>query len=346
MPDSRAHCGFYKIIQQHICLRTKAGLRKYMKLVTYLAIGTKSERVGVLIDDDSRVLDIQFAQERRTGQPSPELATMQALIEAGPQGLDLVRSLIGSADRSDSIELSEARLLAPLPHPVQMRDCLCFEEHLLNSIDGKNRALGLPERTSEDLRRIALFRSRPFWYKCNRFAFAGPDTVVEWPVSSSWMDYELELAAVIGRTGKNIPLEDANSYIFGFTIFNDFSARDLQIDELASFGPCRSKDFDNANILGPCIVTADAFNLADARMEARVNGERWGGGSTASMSTSFAQLIAFISETETLHAGELLGSGTVGNGCGLELGRKLKSGDVVELEIEGIGVLKNEVVTR
>ena len=97
-------------------------------------------------------------------------------------------------------------------------------------------------------------------------------------------------------------------------------------------------------MLGPCIVTADAFHLSDAKMEARVNGERWGGGSTASMNNSFADLIAFISAGETLHAGELLGSGTVGTGCGLELGRQLKSGDVVELEIEGIGILRNQVV--
>ena len=204
--------------------------------------------------------------------------------------------------------------------------------------------MGVTERTPEQQRRLELFRTRPFWYKCNRFAFAGSDTVVQWPSFSTWMDYELELAVVIGRTAKNIPKDEAYNYVFGYTIFNDFSARDVQNADMASFGPCRSKDFDNANILGPCIVTADAFNLADAKMEARVNGERWGGGSTASMSVSFAQLISFISESETLHAGELLGSGTIGTGCGLELGRQLQSGDIVELEIEGIGILRNQVI--
>src|SRR3546814_17952215 len=128
------------------------------------------------------------------------------------------------------------------------------------------------------------------------------------------MDFELELGLVIGRGGRNISVESASDHIFGITIFNDFSARDTQIDEMAMLGPGRSKDFDGANVLGPCIVTNDAFNMADAKMEARVNGERWGGGSTASMTYSFADLIAFISEGETLHPGELLGSGTVGTG--------------------------------
>ncbi|KQX19444.1 MULTISPECIES: fumarylacetoacetate hydrolase family protein [unclassified Sphingomonas] len=316
-----------------------------MKLVTYLDDLDMGERLGVLVEEDSRILDVQSAHQRAFGRSNPNLAAMQALIEAGPEELDLVRDLATRADGADTILRRDAgQLLAPLPRPIQMRDCLCFEEHLTNAIDGRNRVAGRTERTPEQQRRLELFRSRPFWYKCNRFAFAGPDTVVQWPAFSIWMDYELELAAVIGRTGRNIPIEAAESYIFGYTIFNDFSARDVQNDEMASLGPCRSKDFDNANILGPCIVTADAFNLADARMEARVNGERWGGGSTASMNTSFAQLIAFISESETLHAGELLGSGTVGTGCGLELGRRLTSGDVVELEVEGIGILRNQVV--
>jgi 2-keto-4-pentenoate hydratase/2-oxohepta-3-ene-1,7-dioic acid hydratase in catechol pathway len=158
------------------------------------------------------------------------------------------------------------------------------------------------------------------------------------------MDYELELAAVIGKTGKNISKENAPSHIFGYTIFNDLSARDVQPDEMQARGPSRSKDFDGANVIGPCIVTADAFDPVNARMTSRINGETQGGGSVSSMDFSFSDLIAFISESETLHAGELLGSGTVGTGCGLETGRMLRSGDVVELEIDGIGILRTEVV--
>jgi 2-keto-4-pentenoate hydratase/2-oxohepta-3-ene-1,7-dioic acid hydratase in catechol pathway len=316
-----------------------------MKLVTYLDDLDSSERLGVLVEDDRMIVDVQAAHMRRDGQAAPAYSSMQHLIEAGQEALDGVRAIEADHDAADCIAVRGAgQLLSPLPRPIQMRDCLCFEEHLTNAMDGRNRVMGRTERTPEQTRRLELFRSRPFWYKCNRFAFVGPDAVVRWPSYSTWMDFELELGMVIGRTARNISVENAHEHIFGFTIFNDFSARDVQNDEMASLGPCRSKDFDTGNVLGPCIVTADAFNLADARMEARVNGERWGGGSTATMNYSFHELIAFISAGETLHAGELLGSGTVGTGCGLELGRQLESGDVVELEIEGIGVLRNQVV--
>lgn len=315
-----------------------------MKLVTF-AEPSLAPRLGVLIEGHGRILDVQAAETRRRGHPAAAYQSMQYLIEAGDEALADVRALVDDHDDGDCVPLrGDGQLLAPLPRPIQMRDCLCFEEHLTNAIDGRNKTLGIAERTPEQIARFATFRSRPFWYKCNRFAFVGPDVTVAWPSYSTWMDFELELALVIGRGGRNIRAEDAHQHIFGFTIFNDFSARDTQIDEMAMLGPSRSKDFDGANVLGPCIVTADAFNLADARMEARVNGERWGGGSTASMTYSFADLIAFISSAETLHPGEVLGSGTVGTGCGMELGRRLASGDIVELEIEGIGILRNRVV--
>lgn len=318
-----------------------------MKLVTYKGDAAGTPRLGVLVDGDRAILDVAAAARRGDGNDDPALASMQALIEAGPEALDRVRALAADPNDADCIPAEErGQLLAPLPRPMQLRDCLCFEEHLINAIDGRNRVMGLTQRTPEQERRLELFRSRPFWYKANRFAFTGPDTDVHWPAFSSWMDFELEFAAVIGKPARNVALADAADHIFGFTIFNDFSARDAQTDEMASLGPCRSKDFDNANVIGPCIVTADAFDLADAKMEARVNGERWGGGSTGSMNTSFAQLIAFISQSETLHPGELLGSGTVGTGCGLELGRRLQSGDEVELEIEGIGILRNRVIAN
>jgi 2-keto-4-pentenoate hydratase/2-oxohepta-3-ene-1,7-dioic acid hydratase in catechol pathway len=315
-----------------------------MKLVTFAEPGFAA-RLGVLVDGDSRILDVQASEERRRGSPDTAYQSMQHLIEAGDEALAGIRAMVADHDDVDCVPLrGEGQLLAPLPCPIQMRDCLCFEAHLTNAIDGRNKTLGIAERTPEQLARFATFRSRPFWYKCNRFAVVGTDVTVEWPSYSSWMDFELELGLVIGRRGRGIRAEHAHQHIFGFTIFNDFSARDTQIDEMSMLGPSRSKDFDGANVLGPCIVTADAFNLADAKMEARVNGERWGGGSTASMTYSFAEVIAFISAAETLHPGELLGSGTVGTGCGMELGRRLASGDVVELEIEGIGILRNRVV--
>jgi 2-keto-4-pentenoate hydratase/2-oxohepta-3-ene-1,7-dioic acid hydratase in catechol pathway len=137
-------------------------------------------------------------------------------------------------------------------------------------------------------------------------------------------------------------------HIFGFTIFNDFSARDAQLAEMGGqLGPAKGKDFDGANSFGPWIVTLDEIGDPHALdMEARVNGERWGGGNSSTMHHKWPAILAHISASETLRAGEIIGSGTVGTGCGLELGRQLKAGDVVELEVEKIGVLRNRVVVR
>ena len=159
------------------------------------------------------------------------------------------------------------------------------------------------------------------------------------------MDYELELACVIGTTGCNFSEAGAASSIFGYTIFNDFSARDTQSIEMNGYlGPGKSKDFDNANAMGPFLVTADEFNPYDVEMKSRVNGEERSSGRSDTMYYSFEELIAFISRDETMHAGEILGSGTIGGGCGIEQMKMLNSGDVVELEIENIGVLRNRVV--
>jgi 2-keto-4-pentenoate hydratase/2-oxohepta-3-ene-1,7-dioic acid hydratase in catechol pathway len=160
------------------------------------------------------------------------------------------------------------------------------------------------------------------------------------------MDFELELACVIGTPGRDISPSDALSHIFGFTIFNDFSARDVQVIERPlNMGAAKSKDFDTGNALGPWIVTTDEIGDPQAlQMEARVNGVRWGGGSSSAMYHTFADIVSYISRDETLRGGEVIASGTVPTGCGLELGRFLSPGDVVELEIERIGVLRNRIV--
>lgn len=142
-----------------------------------------------------------------------------------------------------------------------------------------------------------------------------------------------------------MPRDKARDYIVGYTIFNDMSARDAQALEMPGMlGPAKSKDFDTGNVMGPCLVTADEVpDPYDLQMIARVNGEEWGRGTTRDMRWTFADVIAHISRSETLYPGEVLGSGTVGNGCGLEQLRYLKPGDVVELEIEAIGTLRTRV---
>ena len=147
---------------------------------------------------------------------------------------------------------------------------------------------------------------------------------------------------VIGKTGRDLTLEQATSYLFGVTILNDFSARDIQRQEISgALGPAKGKDF--ATGVGPWIVTVDELDVSGLTMIARVNGDEWSRGSSAAMMWRPQEIIAYISMGEGVHAGELFGTGTVGFGCGMELGRRLKPDDVVELEVEGIGVLRNSI---
>ena len=189
---------------------------------------------------------------------------------------------------------------------------------------------------------------RPVYYKSNRFSVVGPGADVPIPSYGSSFDYELELGFVIGKKGANIKAEKAEAHIFGYTLFNDFSARDAQLKEMKMrLGPAKGKDFDGGNAMGPALVTKDEFEGAIA-LEARVNGELWSRGSTEEMHWSFEEIIEAISKDETLYPGEFIGSGTCsgreGRGCGLEMGRFLKKGDRVELWAEGIGTLSNRVV--
>ena len=186
---------------------------------------------------------------------------------------------------------------------------------------------------------------RPLFYHPNRLNVIGTDEDVQWPAYSNLMDFELEFGCYIGKPGRDITKEKAREHIFGYTIFNDFSARDEQVKEMTGqLGPGKGKDFDGGNAMGPCLVTADAIDPYSLKMTCRVNGEQWGNGNSSEMGWKFEDCIAHVSRAETVYPGEFFGSGTVGNGCGLEQMRFLKSGDVVELEVEGIGVLRNRVL--
>jgi 2-keto-4-pentenoate hydratase/2-oxohepta-3-ene-1,7-dioic acid hydratase in catechol pathway len=302
-----------------------------MKLVTF-ELESGAPRVGALFAEDARVADLSSA-----GQP---LGSMQALIEAGEYGLELARRALTAAEAgaARSHARREVRLCAPLPRPLQMRDFLCFEAHLANALKQAARG-GTPQEIPK------IWYEIPLYYTCNPLSVVGPDADVAWPSYASLMDYELEFAAVIGRRGSNLPRERAREHIFGFTIFDDFSARDEQFREMAgNLGPGKGKDFDGSNALGPCIVTADAIDPYDLTMVARVNGEEWSRGHSSAMHHRFEDCIARVTQSGTIHPGEVICSGTVGTGCGLEQGRFLSPGDVVELEVEGIGILRNRLV--
>jgi 2-keto-4-pentenoate hydratase/2-oxohepta-3-ene-1,7-dioic acid hydratase in catechol pathway len=309
-----------------------------MKLATFIG-RNDAPAIGVVDTARGAVLDLAAAAHAGGRAVDGRFADMLALIDAGEGGLAEARSLAAAWPGEPATPLAGLRLLAPLL-PRQMRDCLVFEGHLKNGMAQREKRTGVKESIPE------IWYRQPIYYKCNRFSIAGPETTVTWPKYSQLMDFELELACVIGRTAKDIPRERALEHIFGFTIFNDFSARDAQFAEMAGrLGPAKGKDFDGGNVLGPWIVTRDEIGDPHAlTMEVRVNGERWGGGNSASMHHKFGDILAHVSNSETLYAGEVIGSGTVGTGSGNEMGRYLKSGDVVELEIEKIGVLRNTVV--
>ncbi len=312
-----------------------------MKLATYQSANRVAKIVAV---DTARGQLLDLAAAQAFVDPKVDarhFADMLALIDAGAAGLQSVQKLIDAWPAHASYPLQGATLLAPLPEPRQVRDCMAFEQHLLNAFARAEERTGV-KRTIPP-----VFYKQPIYYKANRFSTNHPGADVVWPSYSKHMDYELEFAAVVGSGGRDIKPDDAMRHIFGFTIFNDFSARDAQLAEMGGqLGPAKGKDFDGANAFGPWIVTMDEIGDPHALdMEARVNGERWGGGNSSTMHHRWPAILAHISASETLRAGEIIGSGTVGTGCGLELGRQLKDGDVVELEVEKIGVLRNRVVT-
>jgi 2-keto-4-pentenoate hydratase/2-oxohepta-3-ene-1,7-dioic acid hydratase in catechol pathway len=184
------------------------------------------------------------------------------------------------------------------------------------------------------------------YYNADHNELSGDGDDIVWPSKWQWIDYELEWACVMGAPARNVKAENAYAHIFGYTIFNDWSLRDVQMQVMeANLGPGEGKDFAGSNSLGPCIATADEFyDPYKLTMLARVNGEEWSRGSTSGMHHSFEDAIAQFSRASEVRAGEIIGSGTVLTGCGFELDRKLQDGDVVELEVEGIGVLRNRVV--
>ncbi len=309
-----------------------------MKLVTFETAGAR--HIGALLPGEREAVDFTAADG------APIFRDMLALIDGGAAALDHARRLLQKPPRTVAVD--SIRLLAPVPEPRQMRDFLVFEKHLRNARANTPTLRGGARLDPATIELPKVWYEQPIYYKCNRFSVIGTGQDILWPRYSKLLDYELEFGVFISPGGKNIRREDARAHIFGFCIFNDVSARDAQMREMAGqLGPAKGKDFDTGNVMGPWLVTADEvadpYNLT---MVARINGEEWSRGNSSTMHHKFEDIIAHVSADETLHAGEFLGSGTVGGGCGLELGRFLKPGDVIELEVEGLGVLRNRVVAQ
>lgn len=231
-------------------------------------------------------------------------------------------------------DAKDIRFEAPLDEINMYRDFYAHEKHVRKGFEKRNEEVP------------AAWYEIPAYYKGGNTGFIGQDEIIPWPFYSQQLDYELELGVVIGRDGKNIKASEVKKHIFGFTILNDISARDIQRKEMSiRLGPAKGKDWCSA--MGPVIVTFDEFNYEepDLLMTAAVNGEEWSRGKSGDSHYSWGEMIEHMTMEEWTLATDFIGSGTVGTGCGLELDKWIKPGDLLELSIERIGTLKNIVGT-
>jgi 2-keto-4-pentenoate hydratase/2-oxohepta-3-ene-1,7-dioic acid hydratase in catechol pathway len=316
--------------------------------------------LGALAPDGHSVCSLTAAAEARSEPEAHVFVRMMPLLARAPEAIERAADLADWAfrERPDGIvcRLEDVRLAPPVPMPASIRDTMSFERHIIQAT--RRAALGRLgpldarlERRVGPRRSLAgrlnkAFYERPLYYKSNARSVVGHEADVRIPRYTNRFDYELEWGIFIGKPGTDIPEREAREHIAGYTIFNDFSARDIQMAEMRGrLGPAKGKDFDTGNAIGPWLVTPDELPDPYAlTMSAHVNGAEWSRGSTRDMYWSFEEIIAYISQSEMLRSGDFIGSGTVGGGCGLEVGAFLARGDVVELEVERIGLLRNRVV--
>jgi 2-keto-4-pentenoate hydratase/2-oxohepta-3-ene-1,7-dioic acid hydratase in catechol pathway len=325
-----------------------------MKLVTF-EISTPLGpvcRIGAISRD--KIIDLnlgytRYLADKRGGSRSYEMAAavvpsdMLSFLRGGQESTEAAQTTIDYVAKKQSKEpitelrgeqivydMSKIKLKAPVPRPNSIRDYLAFEGHASRS--GKRKL----DKSWYEI---------PLCYRGNQDTVIGPDEIIPWPAYTDLLDYELEYGIYIGKEGKNIPREKAQEYIAGYAILNDISARDIQLQEMVvGLGPVKGKDF--CSVMGPCLVTPDEVDPADMRMTARINGEVWSEGNSGTSYWTWPQIIEFASMEETLYPGDFLGSGTVEKGCGGELNRWIQPGDVIELEVQGIGILRNRVGER
>jgi 2-keto-4-pentenoate hydratase/2-oxohepta-3-ene-1,7-dioic acid hydratase in catechol pathway len=292
-------------------------------------------RLGAVRDreEGTRVLDVAAWARSRDAETPPDLVD---LVEASPATQERVTDLVRSApeDGVGWIRVDEISYLPPIRTPNSLRDFLAFQDHVEGGAARRGR------RVPEAWNRI------PVYYKGNRRSIIGPDDEVLWPTYTDQLDYECEVAAVVGRGGRDVPVEEAGAYVFGYTIMNDWSARDIQKDEMSCWlGPAKAKDF--ATTLGPWVVTPDEWSPeADHVMTVTVDGEEWSRGSTAGRRWTFDEMLAWVSRDEDVWPTDVLGSGTFGGGCGLDVDRWIAPGQLVTLTVEGLGVVSNTVGPR
>jgi fumarylacetoacetate (FAA) hydrolase len=296
-----------------------------VKLARYRSARDGSTWVGLITDE---LITPVAPGDGRPGQ--------EALIAAA-MGRPTVPAAVGEPEPLDRVQL-----VTPVPEPPSIRDFYAFEAHVATA------------RRSRGLEMEPDWYELPVFYFTNPAAVLGPDDPVTAPAATEELDYELEVAMVIGRACIDVAAGDWLDVVAGFTVMDDWSARDLQRREMAlNLGPAKGKDFGTS--LGPVLVSPeellDEHGVPRGAMVARVNGEEWSRGELADLHHGWGELIAHASRNARLRPGDVIGSGTVGTGCILELGLVhgrdrypyLVSGDEVELEVDGIGVLRNRI---
>lgn len=318
------------------------------------------KRLGVFLNESS-IIDVNLiwqkqseadgyfrAEERSLALAPPSLSKFLEVYQEGAiemlhETLETFKDFAGEGDLKtangadmafDLKDAKDARLECPLDRINVYRDFYAHEKHVAKGFE--KRGEPVPDAWYEI----------PAYYKGATAGFIGPDEIIPWPSYTNKLDYELEFGVVIGRDGKNIKAANALNHVFGYTVFNDISARDIQKKEMAvRLGPAKGKDF--CSVMGPVIVTADEFKGKEPslKMSAWVNGELWSEGMTSDSHYTWAEMIEHASKEEWVLATDFMGSGTVGTGCGLELDKWIQPGDKLELEIERIGKLKNLVGT-
>ncbi|HLP90306.1 MAG TPA: fumarylacetoacetate hydrolase family protein [Nostocaceae cyanobacterium] len=333
-----------------------------MKIITFVLRSQPQTvpRIGILIDNDSNVVDLQAGHQILFNNPCSYFQDMLSFLDGGEGSVNIAEKIkyfiITQRPPKTVYSLHDITLLSPVPRPRSLRSCIVFEKRLIQATKTaatwKMPLVSQLDSLVEKLQKKPSTNSQELWYKSpayykgNPFTVVGTNAPVYWPSYTNKLDYELEIGIFIGKVGKNIKPEEAHKYIAGYTIYNDFSARDVQIREMmVRLGPSKGKDFDTGNAIGPYLVTPDEVSHIDnLAISAKVNGTEWVKSNSSEMPYSFAEIIAYISRDETLYPGEFIGSGTVGKCSGLELNRWLKRGDVVELSVENLGVLRNVIV--
>ena len=304
-----------------------------MRYITFSLLKDPAHRLGVLRDD--RLMDLRILVGNRWEREFPK--TLLELIASGPESCNRLatrveESLSAKPPAGATHSLAEVQLHAPIPRPSKNIVCLGlnYASHMEETARARGRQVKIPEV--------------PVFFTKAPTTVSGPTDPIPWdPAVTGEVDYEVELGVVIGKTGKNIPRAKAYEHVFGYTIINDTSARDLQQRHFQWF---KGKSLDGFCPMGPCLVTADEFGDPHAkRVSLRVNGVVKQSASTADMIFNVPAILEFLSRGMTLEAGDIIATGTPeGVGLGRTPPEYLQDGDLVESEVEGIGVLRNRVV--